>query len=277
MHEYILNDVAQVYSRKSDELEMIKCDVCGKQWNGKRKYVSNNNEFPVILCRKCAKKVKYRNKNETRSKKFLEGNRIYGVVAEDCILGKRYKECCFCGTTLIKKKVKVLLYDSRNLPVKSEIFELKFCEKCSVPFWNYKMVLNLRKKGLHVKSIGNLKDFNKNFWKLAIVNTGDFNKQSGATKIVKTPPQTELDKVTAIPSNNKVIKVHVDTTLRTHQLDSRSKHKNKEKNIKMCSKCRLNPAWLEYSICFDCYMKEIEAKKEKHQHHWSGGTGYGIE
>ena len=46
MHEYILNDVAQVYSRKSDELEMIKCDVCGKQWNGKRKYVSNNNEFP---------------------------------------------------------------------------------------------------------------------------------------------------------------------------------------------------------------------------------------
>ena len=30
MHEYILNDVAQVYSRKSDELEMIKCDVCGK-------------------------------------------------------------------------------------------------------------------------------------------------------------------------------------------------------------------------------------------------------
>lgn len=62
MHEYILNDVAQVYSRKSDELEMIKCDVCGKQWNGKRKYVSNNDEFPVILCRKCAKKVKYRNK-----------------------------------------------------------------------------------------------------------------------------------------------------------------------------------------------------------------------
>lgn len=51
MHEYILNDVAQVYSRKSDELEMIKCDVCGKQWNGKRKYVSNNNEFPVILLR----------------------------------------------------------------------------------------------------------------------------------------------------------------------------------------------------------------------------------
>ena len=50
MHEYILNDVAQVYSRKSDELEMIKCDVCGKQWNGKRKYVSMVSRSSGKLC-----------------------------------------------------------------------------------------------------------------------------------------------------------------------------------------------------------------------------------
>ena len=43
MHEYILNDVAQVYSRKSDELEMI--NVMSVVNNGMEK----ENMFQIIM------------------------------------------------------------------------------------------------------------------------------------------------------------------------------------------------------------------------------------
>ena len=279
MHKYILNQIKAVHSEKSDELEEFTCGICGKSWKGKTKYISNIGDVTVLLCRKCANS---RIKNEHLRKKFMNGNRIYGVVAEDCILGKDKRYCCFCDDALVKKPVRVLLYNRQNIPVRTGICEMKYCENCFVPFWNYKMVLELRKIGLHVKSIGNLRDFQKNFWRLATVKSTDLiirnaDNSVKAQKIVKTPPQTELDKVMATPSNKKVIKVRVNTNTKSEQLKSVNEHKDKETNIKICSKCRLNPTWLDYPICFDCYMKDIEGKKEKHQHQWSGGTGYGVE
>lgn len=94
-------------------------------------------------------------------------------------------------------------------------------------------------------------------------------------KIVKTPPQTELDKVIAIPGDKKVVIVRGKTNNKPKKTKRAKRHK--KTNIKSCSMCRLNPRWLDYPICFECYMKGIEEKKEKHQHQWHGGTGYGVE
>ena len=105
-------------------------------------------------------------------------------------------------------------------------------------------------------------------------------------KIVKTPPQTELDKPLKVSIANvmeskkrkkrkvrvKEIHSHPGITAKTQKLSTGKKKKDFKP---LCSECRSNPVWLDYAVCYECYMKNINAKKKRT--HWHGGTGNGIE
>ena len=118
------------------------------------------------------------------------------------------------------------------------------------------------------------------------------------TKIVKKPPQTELDKPLSISVQNeiKLRKEEVKKTKKSKKLkknyatfihiQSRADKTNKKektaqpkkknrshgRNQKQewrCIECGTNPTWLDYSLCYTCYCKKEKEQREKK--HWVGG------
>ena len=110
------------------------------------------------------------------------------------------------------------------------------------------------------------------------------------TKIVKKPPQTELDKPLSISVQNeiKLRKEEVKKTKKSKKLKKtmrqlfifnlgqirRIKKKNRshgrnQKQEWRCIECGTNPIWLDYSLCYTCYCKKEKEQREKK--HWVGG------
>ena len=105
------------------------------------------------------------------------------------------------------------------------------------------------------------------------------------TKIVKTPPQTELEK----PLNNRGSKRKHEKNRnaaigapkarvmkeKKKMIQEQCKQmgmyemQHKKKDSKTCIQCGLNPAWLDYPICYQCYTKK--EKEQNERTHYMGG------
>ena len=102
-------------------------------------------------------------------------------------------------------------------------------------------------------------------------------------KVVKTAPLTELEKplnVSFAGSKKKVrrnkkkqifVKCGKNASVRkrTEQLNQANSEKNQKQINHVCIQCHTNSTWLNYSICYECYIKNINEKKQKP--HWVGG------
>lgn len=101
-------------------------------------------------------------------------------------------------------------------------------------------------------------------------------------KVVKTAPLTELEKplnISFAGSKKKVrknkqifvkcVKSASDKKRDKQHNNQANSEKNSQKINHMCIQCHTNPTWLDYSICYECYIKNINEKKQKS--HWVGG------
>ena len=74
-------------------------------------------------------------------------------------------------------------------------------------------------------------------------------------------------------NRKKKIVIRANTMQKKDKVSGKRNHSSKKKVEKLCIRCGINPIWLEYPLCYNCYLKKIEENKEKTNHHWRGGTG----